>query len=460
MTAATEAYMAVNLPDVLGTPSFFSAAISGEENNVFEKSFSGLAGMERAKNVGDLDQPSTKLASDSNQGPLPTATGDSFAAFLGYSSGLTPLPFGMLTQNGEGTVSKAAPASFRPNLDLSLSPAAVWDMSKDNAAYSAMPQQQEPSPPQSANSPPPFPFDELRRALKSPLHGFLVNEQSTDSRHGQITPPSEDNLMNIDPAIDPSLPMAVETAPADIKTENSPKAASNGNNKRKRGKGSSRDDGESTKTKRQRKSTISAASTEAMDFEETPQPGEGDQKRSRFLERNRLAASKCRQKKKEWTSNLETRARQLQNDKNQLALIVGFLKDEVLSLKGELLKHTDCNCDRIRQYLNQEVTNLAAQGPYGRSPNVTTTSPTMSSAHRSPSVDGTGSDSPSLGSESRRDSLATARTPSDTTSPNLAYKQLDFDSSVVAKAEDSYRGQFKSEDDQHLFDSLAAEIAP
>ena len=87
-----------------------------------------------------------------------------------------------------------------------------------------------------------------------------------------------------------------------------------------------------------------------------------DEKRNKFLERNRLAASKCRMKKKEWTNNLEDRARDAQVENKQMRMIVDSLRQEVLYLKGEVLKHTDCECTGIREYLAREATQLALTG--------------------------------------------------------------------------------------------------
>ncbi|MCJ1359568.1 MAG: hypothetical protein MMC33_009570 [Icmadophila ericetorum] len=86
-----------------------------------------------------------------------------------------------------------------------------------------------------------------------------------------------------------------------------------------------------------------------------------DEKRAKFLERNRVAASKCRQKKKDWMSNLEAHARELQKDKTQLALMASSLKEEVMWLKCEIFKHTGCSCGcrQVRDFLNQESNNLA-----------------------------------------------------------------------------------------------------
>ena len=80
-----------------------------------------------------------------------------------------------------------------------------------------------------------------------------------------------------------------------------------------------------------------------------------DCRRSKFLERNRVAASKCRQKKKEWTNNIESQARQLQKDSTSLHLMVDSLKEEILFLKGEMLKHSACGHSDIQEYLQRGV---------------------------------------------------------------------------------------------------------
>ena len=76
-----------------------------------------------------------------------------------------------------------------------------------------------------------------------------------------------------------------------------------------------------------------------------------DVKRSKFLERNRVAASKCRQKKKEWTQNLENRARELQKNNTQIRMVVESCRQEILFLKGELLKHSQCECESIQTFI-------------------------------------------------------------------------------------------------------------
>ncbi|KAJ3115925.1 Alcohol O-acetyltransferase [Phlyctochytrium bullatum] len=53
-----------------------------------------------------------------------------------------------------------------------------------------------------------------------------------------------------------------------------------------------------------------------------------DDKRKKFLERNRVAASKCRQKKKMWMQELEQKSTELTERNKELHLTVSQLKEE------------------------------------------------------------------------------------------------------------------------------------
>ncbi|NXB63396.1 ATF7 factor, partial [Struthidea cinerea] len=67
-----------------------------------------------------------------------------------------------------------------------------------------------------------------------------------------------------------------------------------------------------------------------------------DERRQRFLERNRAAASRCRQKRKLWVSSLEKKAEELTSQNIQLSNEVTLLRNEVAQLKQLLLAHKDC----------------------------------------------------------------------------------------------------------------------
>ncbi|XP_039503273.1 cyclic AMP-dependent transcription factor ATF-2 [Pimephales promelas] len=67
-----------------------------------------------------------------------------------------------------------------------------------------------------------------------------------------------------------------------------------------------------------------------------------DEKRRKFLERNRAAASRCRQKRKVWVQSLEKKAEDLNSVNGQLQNEVTLLRSEVAQLKQLLLAHKDC----------------------------------------------------------------------------------------------------------------------
>jgi hypothetical protein len=64
-----------------------------------------------------------------------------------------------------------------------------------------------------------------------------------------------------------------------------------------------------------------------------------------FLERNRLAASKCRQKRKEWLKNLEQSCGEEERMNTQLKRDIQSLQDEVVVLKGQFLQHQHMGCN-------------------------------------------------------------------------------------------------------------------
>ncbi|KAF9908385.1 hypothetical protein EC991_009840 [Linnemannia zychae] len=67
-----------------------------------------------------------------------------------------------------------------------------------------------------------------------------------------------------------------------------------------------------------------------------------EEKRKNFLERNRQAALKCRQRKKQWLSNLQAKVEYLTTDNEHLQTQTAALRDEIIHLKALLLAHKDC----------------------------------------------------------------------------------------------------------------------
>ncbi|EAW09707.1 bZIP transcription factor atfA [Aspergillus clavatus NRRL 1] len=67
-----------------------------------------------------------------------------------------------------------------------------------------------------------------------------------------------------------------------------------------------------------------------------------EEKRRNFLERNRVAALKCRQRKKQWLANLQAKVELFTTENDALTATVTQLREEIVNLKTLLLAHKDC----------------------------------------------------------------------------------------------------------------------
>ncbi|KAI0976455.1 hypothetical protein F4678DRAFT_417127 [Xylaria arbuscula] len=81
-------------------------------------------------------------------------------------------------------------------------------------------------------------------------------------------------------------------------------------------------------------------------LKESPTP---QQKRNR----NRLAAAKCRKKAKRGVDELQQRERDLLRENKMLTAQACILREEVLQLKTEILRHNKCDNDFISQYIRK-----------------------------------------------------------------------------------------------------------
>ncbi|OCT92977.1 cyclic AMP-dependent transcription factor ATF-7 isoform X2 [Xenopus laevis] len=107
-----------------------------------------------------------------------------------------------------------------------------------------------------------------------------------------------------------------------------------------------------------------------------------DERRQRFLERNRAAASRCRQKRKVWVCSLEKKAEELTTQNVQLNNEVTLLRNEVAQLKQLLLAHKDCPVTALQKknqvYLETLKDNCDATrspGPVTQHSSLTAASP-------------------------------------------------------------------------------------
>ncbi|OQE32761.1 hypothetical protein PENFLA_c001G07334 [Penicillium flavigenum] len=112
---------------------------------------------------------------------------------------------------------------------------------------------------------------------------------------------------------------------------------------------------ESASKRRRVREYKTAAASLSPDLDDAPHERA---KRAKFLERNRLAASKCRQKKKEHTQHLEFSFKEQSEKREQLVAEIARLRSEILGLKNEVLKHAQCGDEPIKLHLAQMVKKI------------------------------------------------------------------------------------------------------
>ncbi|KAF5700007.1 hypothetical protein FMUND_14510 [Fusarium mundagurra] len=75
----------------------------------------------------------------------------------------------------------------------------------------------------------------------------------------------------------------------------------------------------------------------------------------RILESNRIAATKCRIRKRNEASALASREEAIKDQNRYLTACFDTLTDEIYHLKTQLLRHTNCNCVLIQNYIANEA---------------------------------------------------------------------------------------------------------
>ncbi|KAH7633371.1 Aft1 HRA domain-containing protein [Sordaria sp. MPI-SDFR-AT-0083] len=133
------------------------------------------------------------------------------------------------------------------------------------------------------------------------------------------------------------------------------------------------------------KTNGSVSSLNGMDYsgsEDEDKPGKDDgtgpkskmteeEKRKNFLERNRVAALKCRQRKKQWLANLQQKVEMFSQENDALTATITQLREEVVNLKTLLLAHKDCPVTAQQglhhgAYMQQAIEPFSHQmNPYG-----------------------------------------------------------------------------------------------
>ncbi|XP_069690378.1 cyclic AMP-dependent transcription factor ATF-2 isoform X2 [Periplaneta americana] len=99
---------------------------------------------------------------------------------------------------------------------------------------------------------------------------------------------------------------------------------------------------EASKTAPENQTTSSSRAAPARRSSSSSVGDDAGEKRQKFLERNRAAAMRCREKRKTWIQELERRAEEMLTTNHQLQSEVASLRAEVAQLKTLLLAHKDC----------------------------------------------------------------------------------------------------------------------
>ena len=112
-----------------------------------------------------------------------------------------------------------------------------------------------------------------------------------------------------------------------------------------------------------------------------------EEKRKNFLERNRykiplttkptlhdtnclnrVAALKCRQRKKQWLANLQQKVEIFSSENDALAATVTQLREEIVGLKTLLLAHKDCPVSQAQGISGMAMQQIAGDGPHYANP--------------------------------------------------------------------------------------------
>ncbi|RPA95233.1 hypothetical protein L873DRAFT_1837256 [Choiromyces venosus 120613-1] len=389
----------------LNTPGFFASAFM--EMNIFEQCFSAAAPSDPKNNNASTITPSISINTTSSSSAATSAQVAPPSSSPGSLNPITPVSASQLptlspksTMDNYNSDDYSLPTIFGGVDHTGASREEIerrygqnrWATQMVDTTAVVQPSVIQPhlSPPYSPQTRSPterllMPSVEMGDTM-SPLHNMLVNYSTeTRSAHGQITPP-EDPIIPLTPGQqgggifdddDDNDTFNQEYTILTGAQHHQPSSSSSRNNNNNQpsaetdssgrgmgmgtGGGVGRGGGETGGVVgRPRGRTNNRGRSSSRRCKKTGADDESakEAKRQKFLERNRIAASKCRRKKKQWTQNLEDTAREVQALSKTLNKHVSVLRDELLHLKGELLKHNGCSCERIKQYLMNEATRV------------------------------------------------------------------------------------------------------
>jgi hypothetical protein len=167
------------------------------------------------------------------------------------------------------------------------------------------------------------------------MQQIVKNRRTTHQQFGQITPP-EDSMNEFGESKSATAEAVVMEAAERAKSDKSERARNAANQRH-------------AKAKKMRKDSDGSSIRVDSDDGE----GEVGDKKEKYREKNRLAAAKCRAKKKENIEDIEVKHRKLSAMNSSLKKQVQDLRGELTGLRTHALNHQDCNCQISRYNINQ-----------------------------------------------------------------------------------------------------------
>ena len=265
-----------------------------------------------------------------------TADPASRTGSISSQSNSTPVLRTQLSQYGIPTPHSPADALFPQQYPHQMPPDGRFPADPPAWASSAPPASTSTSlasPPYSAG---PFPRDMSFGFPPGPPSSFLNPTQTQRNSHdpfGQMTPPFDPDGSLFDSQLQQQQMLQQQQY---LSNNESPYGPS---------RNITPDRSSQVRSKRPRKYNSRRAKASSVDHD-----SEGETRRNKFLERNRVAASKCRQKKKEQQRGLEDMARRLQRENNLLLSERTSMNDEIEFLRDQVEElRRICNCTRVTE---------------------------------------------------------------------------------------------------------------
>jgi len=185
-------------------------------------------------------------------------------------------------------------------------------------------------------------------ALDGGLEKLLNNYGTTMERYGQVTPPDDAIMHGMSKSSSKRADSGASGIEVDETSSMSPRSSMS--NKRPSVKSSQ---------KSRKESRVS-------------EDGVAGDKKDKYREKNRVAAAKCRAKKKEHTDSLEDTYRTQSAMNTALKQTEKSLRDELSYWRTQALQHTFCSCHPIQEYNMRKAQSMAFGNNYGA-----TSSPVM-----------------------------------------------------------------------------------